>query len=51
MRIYELKQDGTNLIKELEGHSNIVLKVIKIENILISCSRDKTMKIWEKKRK
>jgi len=49
MRIYELKKDGTNLIKELEGHTDIVLKVLKIGNILISCSRDKTMKIWEKK--
>ena len=25
------------------------MKAIKIENKLISCSRDKTMKIWEKK--
>ena len=48
MRIYELKKDDSNLIKQLEGHTDISLKVIKLENKLISCSRDKTMKIWEK---
>ncbi len=49
MRIYELKNDDSKLIKELEGHNDIALKVIKIKEKLISCSRDKTMKIWEKK--
>ena len=51
MRIYELKKDDSNLIKQLEGHTDISLKVIKLENKLISCSRDKTMKIWEKMKK
>ena len=49
MRIYELKNDGSKLIKELEGHNDIALKVIKVKEKLISFSRDKTMKIWEKK--
>ena len=49
MRIYELNNDGSNLIKKLEGHNDITLKVIIYKNKLISCSRDKTMKIWEKK--
>ena len=49
MRIYELKNDGSKLIKELEGHNDIAIKVIKIKEKLISCSRDKTMEIWEKK--
>ena len=50
MRIYELKNDGSKLIKELEGHNDIAIKVIKIKEKLISCSRDKTMEIWEKKK-
>ena len=50
MRIYELKNDGSKLIKELEGHNDITIKVIKIKEKLISCSRDKTMEIWEKKK-
>ena len=31
MRIYELKNDGSKLIKELEGHNDIALKVIKVK--------------------
>ena len=50
MRIYELKNDGSKLIKELEGHNDIAIKVIKIKEKLISCSRDKIMEIWEKKK-
>ena len=53
LRIYELKGDSSKLIRQLEGHTNIALKVILIENknLLISCSRDKTMKIWKKDKK
>ena len=49
LRIYELKDDSSKLINQLEGHTDFALKVIKTENQkLISCSRDKTLKIWEK---
>ena len=47
LKIYEINNDDSKFIQQLEGHKNIALKVIKIGNKLISCSRDKSMKIWE----
>lgn len=51
MNIYELNNDKFDFINKLEGHKDALLKVINIENKLISCSRDTTMIIWEKKDK
>jgi len=34
-------------VKQLEGHSNYIYKIIKISSILIaSCSSDNSIKIW-----
>jgi WD40 repeat protein len=49
LNIYELNNDKYDLINELKSHNDAVTKVINIENKLISCSKDTTMKIWEKK--
>ena len=49
LKIYELKNENSKLVNELKSHTDAVLKVIIIENKLISCSRDNTMIVWEKK--
>ena len=50
LNIYELNNDKYDLINQLISHNDAVTKVINIENKLISCSKDTTMKIWGKKR-
>ena len=51
LNIYELNNEKFELINQLESHNDAVLKVINIENKLISCSKDTTMIVWEKKDK
>ena len=48
--ITKKKDNNEYIIDEiLEGHNDIILKVIELENEQIcSCSHDKTIKIWEK---
>ena len=52
LRIYKINSASAmdyDLIQKLEGHKDWVWKVIEIEkNKLISSSKDKTIKIWEK---
>lgn len=52
LRIYKINNSSHmdyDLIQKLEGHKDWVWKVIEIEkNKLISSSKDKTIKIWEK---
>ena len=50
--IYKYKkteyEDGFDLIQTLNGHSNPIDKIIEVDEKIISCSSDKTMKIWVK---
>jgi len=51
LNIYELNNEKFDLINQLKSHNDAVLKVINLDNKLISCSRDTTMIVWEKKDK
>ena len=52
--IYNLKDNTFEIIKTLKGHKSDVYKVIQLEKkftseLYTSCSKDKTIKIWNKK--
>ena len=49
LKIIQLTQNNEyKIIQILKGHNNIIRKILVFkDNILISCSMDKTIKIWE----
>lgn len=49
LKIIQLTQNNEyKIIQILKGHTNIIRKILAVnDNILISCSMDKTIKIWE----
>lgn len=48
LRVYSIKNRFYDLEKKFQGHTDWVWKVIEMkDNKLISCSKDKTIKIWD----